>query len=159
MLDRERYSEWKNRAKGGDITKFLDVEKDVKPLSDRLLSYGAKVILIKCGAPGLYFRTADRERLLRIGGGIGEEIADSWADREYFEKSYLVEKVVSGIGAGDTTIAAFLTAVLKGKSWQDALHLATATGALCVQTYDALGGIIPLEEVQKRIDSGWEKRK
>lgn len=159
MLDRERYSEWKSRAKGGDITKFLDVEKDVKPLADTLLSYGAKVILIKCGAPGLYFRTADRERLLQIGGGIGEEIADSWADREYFEKSYLVEKVVSGIGAGDTTIAAFLTAVLEGKSWQDTLHLAAATGALCVQTYDALGGIIPLEEVQKRIDSGWEKRK
>ena len=145
MIDRERYSEWKKRAKGGDITKFLDVEKDVKPLADTLLSYGAKVILIKCGAPGLYFRTADREHLLQIGGGIGEEIADSWADREYFEKSYFVEKVVSGIGAGDTTIAAFLTAVLKGKSWQDALHLAAATGALCVQTYDALGGIIRLE--------------
>ena len=39
------------------------------------------------------------------------------------------------------------------------LHLATATGALCVQTYDALSGIIPLEEVQKKIDAGWEKRK
>ena len=70
-----------------------------------------------------------------------------------------MEKVVSGTGAGDTTIAAFLAAVLDGKSWQDALHLATATGALCVQTYDALGGILPLEEVQKLIDSGWEKQK
>lgn len=159
MLDRERYHEWKKRAKGQDVTKFLDIEKDVKPLADTLLSYGAKVILIKCGVPGLYFRTGDREHLLKIGGGIGEEIADSWADREYFEKSYFVEKVVSGTGAGDTTIAAFLAAILEGKSWQDALHLATATGALCVQTYDALGGIIPLEEVQKLIDSGWEKQK
>ena len=70
-----------------------------------------------------------------------------------------MEKVVSGTGAGDTTIAAFLAAVLDGKSWQDALHLATAIGALCVQTYDALGGILPLEEVQKLIDSGWEKQK
>ena len=159
MLDRERYREWKKRAGGHDVTKFLDIEKDVKPLSDTLLSYGAKVILIKCGAPGLYFRTADRERLLKIGGGIGAEIADTWADRECFERSYFVEKVVSGTGAGDTTIAAFLAAVLDGKSWRDALHLATATGALCVQTYDALGGILPLEEVQKLIDSGWEKQK
>ena len=36
------------------VPKFLDIEKDVKPLSDTLLSYGAKVILIKCGAPGLF---------------------------------------------------------------------------------------------------------
>ena len=57
------------------------------------------------------------------------------------------------------TIAAFLSAILAGKDWSDALHLATATGALCVQTYDALSGIIPLEEVQKKIDAGWEKRK
>ena len=125
-------------------------------MADKLLSYGAKVILIKCGTPGIYFRTADKEQILKIGGGIGEEIADSWSNQEAFEKSYLVEKdkVASGTGAGDTTIAAFLSAILAGKDWSDALHLATATGALCVQTYDALSGIIPLEEVQKKIDAG-----
>lgn len=161
MLDRDRYHEWNERAQGADVTNFLDIEKDVRPLADKLLSYGAKVILIKCGTPGIYFRTADKEQLIKIGGGIGEEIADSWSDQEAFEKSYLVEKdkVASGTGAGDTTIAAFLSAILAGKDWSDALHLATATGALCVQTYDALSGIIPLEEVQKKIDAGWEKRK
>ena len=95
---------------------------------------------------------------MEIGGEIGKELADTWADREAFEKSYLVKQVVSGTGAGDTTIAAFLTAILEGKDWQDTLHLAAATGALCVQTYDALGGIISLDEVQKKIDAGWEKR-
>ena len=142
-------------------TNFLDVEKDIRPLADKLLSYGAKVILIKCGTPGIYFRTAAKEQLLKIGGGIGEEIAETWAVKEAFEKSYFVEKdkVASGTGAGDTTIAAFLSAILEGKSWEDALHLATATGALCVQTYDALSGIIPLDEVQKKIAAGWEKRK
>lgn len=160
MLDRDRYHEWNDRAAGKDVTSVLDIQKDVKPLADKLLSYGAKVVLIKCGTPGIYFRTADCERLQTIGGGIGEKIAQTWADQEAFEKSYLVEKdkVASGTGAGDTTIAAFLTAILEGKDWQDALHLATATGALCVQTYDALSGILPLEEVQKKIDAGWEKR-
>lgn len=160
MLDRDRYHEWNDRAAGKDVTSILDIQKDVKPLADKLLSYGAKVVLIKCGTPGIYFRTADYERLQTIGGGIGEKIAQTWADQEAFEKSYLVEKdkVASGTGAGDTTIAAFLAAILEGKDWQDALHLATATGALCVQTYDALSGILPLEEVQKKIDAGWEKR-
>ena len=69
------------------------------------------------------------------------------------------DKVASGTGAGDTTIAAFLSAILAGKDWQDALHLATATGALCVQTYDALSGIIPLEDVQKKIERRMGERK
>ena len=134
-MDRDRYHEWNERANGSDVTNFLDVEKDIRPLADKLLSYGAKVILIKCGTPGIYFRTAAKEQLLKIGGGIGEEIAETWAVKEA------------------------LSAILEGKSWEDALHLATATGALCVQTYDALSGIIPLDEVQKKIAAGWEKRK
>lgn len=160
MLDRDRYHEWNERAAGKDITSILNIEKDVKPLADKLIAYGAKVVLIKCGTPGLYFRTADKETLRTIGGGIGEMLAETWADKEAFEKSYFVEKdkVASGTGAGDTTIAAFLTSILEGKGWEDALHLATATGALCVQTYDALGGIIPLSEVQKKVDAGWAKR-
>ena len=55
MLDRERYHEWNERAQGADVTNFIDIEKDVRPLADKLLSYGAKVILIKCGTPGIYF--------------------------------------------------------------------------------------------------------
>ncbi|MDO4519266.1 MAG: carbohydrate kinase family protein [Eubacteriales bacterium] len=159
MLDRDRYHEWRERAAGKDITSILDIEKDVKPLADRLLEYGAKVVLIKCGTPGLYFRTADQATLSKIGGGIGGEIAEAWADQEAFEKSYLVKNVASGIGAGDTTIAAFLASTIEGKSWEEALHLATATGALCVQTYDSLSGIKPLKEVEKLVAAGWEKRK
>ncbi|MBQ8305039.1 MAG: carbohydrate kinase family protein [Blautia sp.] len=157
MLDRERYHEWLRRAEGRDLTTVLDPFTDVKPLADRLLSYGAKVLLIKCGAPGIYFRTAGREKLLTIGGGIGERIADSWADVEYFEESYHVEKVLSGTGAGDTTIAGFLTALLEECPWQDCLHLAAAAGASCVQTYDSLSGIPTLDELKEKIRAGWPK--
>ena len=31
-----------------------------------------------------------KEQLLKIGGGIGEEIAETWAVKEAFEKSYFV---------------------------------------------------------------------
>ena len=158
LMDRERYHEWVGRAAGKDICDMLDIQKDVVPLADKLLSYGAKVILIKCGTPGLYFRTAGKEKLAEIGGGIGAEIADNWADREAFEKSYLVEHVVSGTGAGDTTIAAFLCAATEGYDYENALHLATATGALVVQTVDAVSGLKPLSEIKKLIDAGWKKR-
>ena len=35
--------------------------KDVKPLADKLISYGAKAVLLKCGAPGLYYKTGSGE--------------------------------------------------------------------------------------------------
>ena len=158
MIDRERYHEWLERANGKDCTSVLDLEKDIRPLADKLMNWGAKVLCIKCGAPGLYFRTANQERLQNIGGGIGKKISQTWGEKEYFERSYKAEKVLSGTGAGDTTIAAFLMAVLDGYSWQDTLHLAVGTGALCVGTYDPLSGILPLSEVKKKIDQGWEKQ-
>jgi sugar/nucleoside kinase (ribokinase family) len=81
----------------------------------------------------------------------------SWNNVKHFEASYKAPKLLSATGAGDTTIAAFLTAFLNGNSPGEALRLAAATGALCVSEYDSQSGLKPLDEVQKMIDSGWEK--
>lgn len=156
MLDRERFEEWKRRAGSRDITEMLDVERDVKPLATRCMELGAKVLVIKCGAPGLYYQTANRERLQEISTRV-ELNPDLWADQSGFEKSYVPERVLSGTGAGDTSMAAFLTAMLEGYSLQDAMHLAAATGACCVSAYDALSGLRSFEELQKKIAAGWEK--
>lgn len=157
MLDRERFSQWQKRAGDKDLTEVLDVEKDVKPLADMCMEYGAKVLLIKCGAPGMYFRTAEESTLEQIGKKAELNCA-AWATKEGFEKSYVPEKVLSGTGAGDTSIAAFLTAMLEGYSLEDALHLAAAQGASCVAAYDALSGLKTLPELKAKIDSGWKKR-
>ena len=93
----------------------------------------------------------------KIGGGIGSEIADEWADIEWFEDSYSVDSVISGTGAGDTAIAGFITALLEGETWEDCLHLAAAAGAMCVGTYDALSGMVPLSCTKERINAGWKK--
>ncbi len=156
MLDKDRFNEWQQRAAGRDITEILDIEKDVKPLADRCMELGAKVLLIKCGAPGMYYRTADKLTL----GGVGEKAGldtEKWADREGFEKSYVPEKILSGTGAGDTSIAAFLTAMLEGYSPEDTMHLAAATGASCVAAYDALSGLKSFEELEAKIKAGWAK--
>lgn len=156
MLDKERFEEWQNRAAGRDITEILDIEKDVKPLAKQCMDYGAKVLLIKCGAPGIYYCTADKLALR----GVGERIElnlDEWADREGFERSYVPEKILSGTGAGDTSIAAFLVAMLDGYPLERALQLSAATGASCVAAYDALSGLKSFTELEKKIDAGWQK--
>lgn len=76
---------------------------------------------------------------------------------EGFERSYIPEKLVSGTGAGDTSIAAFLTAMLEGCSLEESLHLAAATGASCVASYDALSGLKSFDELRDKMKQGWQK--
>ncbi|MBQ8598158.1 MAG: carbohydrate kinase family protein [Lachnospiraceae bacterium] len=156
MLDKARFKEWQQRAEGKDITEVLDIQRDVKPLADICMSYGAKVLLIKCGAPGIYYRTADRQTLETVGERIALD-SSVWAEKEGFEASYVPDRVLSGTGAGDTSIAAFLAAVLNGESPEEAMHLATAAGASCVTAYDALSGLKSLEELKAKIKAGWKK--
>lgn len=156
MLDREKYHELLTRAKGRDITEILDIDADVKPLADWCMAHGTKVLLIKCGAPGIYYRTAGAGQMTELSH-ILELHTEEWADREGFEASYVPERVLSGTGAGDTSIAAFLTSAMNGYSLAMALQMATATGASCVAAYDALSGLKSLEELQRKIDAGWKK--
>lgn len=156
MLDRERFNEWKERAGDGDITEVLDVEKDIKPLAGQCMNFGAKVLMIKCGALGMYYQTADKMTLRQISSRVELNI-DAWADKSGFEKSYVPDAILSGTGAGDTSIAAFLTAMLEGYTPEKCVQLAAATGACCVAAYDALSGLKPLEELEARIEGGWKK--
>ena len=156
MLDKERFKTWCDRADGRDITEILDIDKDVKPLADICMAYGAKILLIKCGAAGMYYRTGDVEVLKSVGEGAGLN-PNLWANKEGFEKSYIPDRILSGTGAGDTSIAAFLTAMLEGCPIEEAMHLAAAEGASCVASFDALGGIKTLEKLRQKIADGWKK--
>lgn len=153
MLDRERYE--RLAAKGGDMTENLDMYAEVKPLADELIRLGGKVILIKCGCSGMYYRTGSAENLSTVGGRLGLDAA-LWADKEGIQRCFKADIVRSGTGAGDTSIAAFLTAVLRGRSAEESVALAAAEGACCVTGYDALSGLKPLEELEERIAQGWE---
>lgn len=157
MLDKPKYYEWVKRANGEDITKVLDIEVDIKPLANKCIKLGVKVLLLKCGAPGFYFKTQSKESLKEIGSRI-ELDCNGWADKEGFETSYVPREVISATGAGDTTIAAFLAAMLKGYSFEMCIHLAAAAGASCVEAYDAISGLKTLKELEQKIALGWEKR-
>ncbi|MGN0254500.1 MAG: carbohydrate kinase family protein [Chordicoccus sp.] len=156
MLDRKKHQELQQRAAGGDICEVLDLDKDVRPIADQCMQLGAKVLLLKCGAPGMYLRTAPEQALAEISPRVALNAA-AWADRDQFEKSYRPDQILSGTGAGDTSIAAFLTAILQGENPDMTLHIAAAAGASCVAAVDALSGLKPLEVLKRRIASGWEK--
>ena len=152
MLNRKRYEAL---SVGGDMTEHLDMERDVKPLAKKCLDLGCRAVLIKCGVSGMYYQTADREAMARVGANL-ELDTDLWAHREGIQPCFKADQVISGTGAGDTSIAAFLLAAAKGKAPDECAALAAAEGACAVTTYDALSGLKSLEELQQRIASGWE---
>lgn len=156
MLDRGRFDDWQKRAAGTDITEILDPDNDIKPLADICMELGAKVLLLKCGAPGMYFCSSDAATLKGIGARMELDV-DTWANQSVFEKSYVPEKLLSGTGAGDTSIAAFLTSMLNGETPEMCLHLAAGTGASCVAAYDALSGLKSFDELKTKIKAGWAK--
>jgi len=156
MIDRERFDEWQRRAEGRDITEVLNQDNDIKPLAEKCMELGAKVLLLKCGKKGMYFCTADKKTMESIGEKARPDVS-AWADRVIFEKSYIPDRVLSGTGAGDTSIAAFLTAMLNGETPEMSLHLAAATGACCVAAYDALSGLKSMYELKDKIEAGWGK--
>ncbi len=156
MLDRDRYEEIRAKGRNDDFTSIIDVEKDVEHLANTCFDMGVKILLIKCGAPGMYLGTAGEGDI----AGISDRLmikADVWADKRRFERSYRPERVLSGTGAGDTSAAAFLTSMVNGRPPEKCLQYAAATGACCVSAYDALSGLIGFDEMDKKIDEGWEK--
>ena len=152
MLDRERYN--RLGAGGGDMTDGLDLETEALPLAEKVLSMGCRAAMIKCGTSGMLLRTADGSEVEKIGSRLELDV-EAWGSRTVLQPCFKADIVRSGAGAGDTSIAAFLAAVLSGRKPAECVALACAEGACCVTTYDTLSGLKPLDELEERIRKGW----
>ncbi len=153
MLDRESWE--KLSADGGDMTDHLDLAAYAAPLADKCINMGCGAVLLKCGISGMYYKTAGAERIRAIGKNLELDMG-SWTDREGSQPCFEAEIVRSATGSGDVSIAAFLSAVLRGDPPARCAQLAAAEGAASVSAYDALGGILPLDELSRRIENGWK---
>ena len=71
--------------------------------------------------------------------------------------AFRVEEV-GATGAGDASIAGFLSALLRELSPEEAIVAATAVGACNVEAADGISGIRPWPETLERVASGWPRR-
>jgi len=149
MIDRPKFDRVKREAGNRDMLDLL-TGADLAELAGRLLDFGCKVAAIKCGHRGIYVRTASFANPFGTAGG-------GWSHRELWEPVFRVDKFVSTAGSGDSTIAGFLSALLRGHSLEDCLKYATATGAENVEALDTVSGIRSWAETTARIKSGWQK--
>ena len=160
MLDRKKYHELQERAfiqSAGDVTAVISPEDDTAPIADVLMGMGCKLVMLKCGVSGFYYRTANRRAFAELEEISGLKFS-GFDDRRGFEKSFVPDKLISGTGAGDVTIAAFLASLMKGFAFDECIELASGAGACCVSSFNALDGLMTLEEIRAKIDGGWKKR-
>lgn len=153
MLDKPLFHQL--TSSGEDCTDGLDTERYAMPLAEKCLEMGCAVAMVKCGLSGLVWKTADTRRIENAGQKWQTD-RTLWADRSGHQACYQAEIVRSSTGAGDVTIAAWLTAALNGESPDECARLAAAEGAASVTSYDALGGVMTLEQLKKRLDDGWK---
>lgn len=106
---------------------------------------GASNILIKHGHYGMYYMNGDITTQREIADRAGLESLDTWADKRGWIDAVKAKKEVSGLGAGDTSVAAYLSAMLRGYPFDGCLRLAAIEGSLCVAKATATGGLKPFE--------------
>jgi sugar/nucleoside kinase (ribokinase family) len=116
--------------------------RDYGRLADRLLEMGARVVALKSGHRGYYVRTGD---------SVGSA---NWSRRELWRPAYAVERPASATGSGDSSIAGFLTAFLRGTSIEEALAYATCLGWQNLQVLDAVSGIRSLDATRELVKEG-----
>lgn len=156
MLKRERFWQRRQEAAGRDALDFVTVD-DCDEVAQTCLDYGAKVVLLKSGHLGMYLRTADGARFADGFGRGAPAVPAAWAGRQLWEPAYHVAKVASATGSGDSAIAGFLAAFVRGGSVEECLRYGCAVGACNVMAFDALSGIRSWEETTASIAAGWEK--
>ena len=130
FLDEDKYNRLRNEAgKEVDLVDVLQPE-DIIPLGDKLIEFGAKIAMVKCGHKGIYIRTQSKDVLETMGAGKPADI-DSWADRQLWQPIFRVpqDKFKGTMGAGDSAVAGWIAAYTHDKTIEDTIRHAAAAGA------------------------------
>jgi len=157
FLYKEKFLE--KKAKLGPKESVLDhmTVKEISALGNDLIKMGSAIAMVKCGHRGLYVRTADKDRLGKLGEARCSDL-ENWANRELWFPVYKEEKFVGALGSGDSAIAGFLSAFVWGHTVESCLKYANAAGSMNVTVPDGLTWNKGFADLTKRIESGWETK-
>ena len=107
----------------------LTGEHDLDAIADDLLDKGVKNVVIKIGAQGSFLKNTAFRAIV---------------------PAYRGAKCVDTTGAGDNFAAAFITALLDGRPFEDCARFANAAASICVEHVGATVGVRSREAVDAR---------
>lgn len=153
-------------------------ESDLADVAEQLLGFGAGVVVLKLGERGLYLRSTGATRnqnqltpptpVAKLSSRFASVVEatgaldrgawrDQWHNRELLARCLRVIPAGTN-GAGDCTIAGFLSAYLAGGSPLGAIRWATVVGASSVESPLGADGIETADTLAQRLCDGWRRR-
>ena len=123
FLEKDKFLQKKKKLGPKDSVLEHLSAAEISAVAKKMLDMGCGVAMVKCGHHGLYVRTAGAERLKKFGAAMCGDI-ENWADRELWFPVYQEEKFVGALGSGDSAIAGFLSAFVRG-------HTIESCSAIC----------------------------
>ena len=157
MNQPDRFFALKKQTGGAEILDLLK-GSDYTQLAETFLSYGSAMCALKSAHRGWYLKTGSKEKLAGIGPAQPKDL-DKWANRELWCPAFHVEKIASATGSGDSSIAGFLAAYLRGESIERCLQFANCVGSQNIRQLDALSGIKTWDETVAMVAANLEQNK
>lgn len=146
MVDRDGFLDMKRKHENADLIHVLNADQ-YSQIADQLLDMGTSVAALKAGARGWFLKTRSGETFDRLGRARPGDPA-AWAGRELLCPALKEDNIVAATGSGDSSIAGFLTAFLKGRSPEQCLRASSCLGWQNLQVLDAVSGIKSWEETE-----------
>ena len=150
MLDPEKYLSVKSQAGSKDIIDYID-PCEYSRLAAQCIEMGCKIVALKASYRGYYILTSSLHE-----GALSHPPKDpaNWSNRELWCPAFHIGTIASATGSGDSSIAGFLSAYMKGLPIEKALKVANCVGFQNLHELDAVSGIQTWDETMAMIDKG-----
>ncbi len=151
-----KYAEIQSASEHGEMIYQIPIEV-IREVGKLIIDSGVKIVLIKAGQRGAYLLAGDVSSINeRTGIYLLEE---SWSFRELWCEAYHADslKIINTTGAGDTAVAAFLSAILDSYSAEFSLKYATIAGRNNLYCRNIYNDLSDWSEMTKEIESAPNK--
>lgn len=152
VLDPDEFHQLKA---GHGTVELIDVAAPARcsDMADWVLSMGAKLIALKLGHRGVYLKSASEDLFAPLAvPDLGE--TGNWFARELWVPALEIDEPMNTGGAGDASIAGFISVFLRGLPVETALKYAACCGWQTIQVLDAVSGIRSWEDTTALLLSG-----
>jgi len=148
----DEYAEMMYEAGNAEILDLIPTAT-IRKIGRMIIDSGVKILLVKAGHRGIYLRTGDISSLNQKDGfNLPEE---NWNNLELWCNAYQADlsKMKDATGAGDTAVAAFLTAILDGKNPEATLKYAALAGRNNLYCHHIYEELCTWQEMGKEMES------
>ncbi|MBN2377411.1 MAG: hypothetical protein JXD22_13500 [Sedimentisphaerales bacterium] len=139
MLDKNLYHTRRSESDSQDPVLAYRAQ-DYQKLSKTMIDMGAKIVGLKSGICGFYLKTADHSQLQQLGRAAPTDLTN-WANRQLWAPSFKMHPFCSAIGSGDSAVAGFLAAFLRGFNPEQTVQITNTVGGQNVRGLDAISTI------------------